>query len=115
MKPPAGREKRLTSPAQYACVYHECITQADRWLVLKARPNHLEWARYGISVSKRIGSAVVRNRVKRVLREILRLAALNPGWDFVVIARVPAAKSNYTQLKESLTRLLVKTSSRAKT
>jgi ribonuclease P protein component len=100
------REGRLTKPEQFATVYHEGGTQADRLLVLKAKPNQLDFSRYGISVSKRVGSAVVRNRVKRVLREILRITPIPPGWDFIFIARNPAADSHYSECKESVTKLL---------
>ena len=57
------REKHLTKPEQFTLVYDDGITLKDRYLVLKARPNQLEFSRYGISVSKRIGNAVIRNRI----------------------------------------------------
>jgi ribonuclease P protein component len=100
------REEHLTKPGQYAIVYKEGKTETDRRLVLKARPNQMELSRYGISVSKRIGTAVVRNRVKRVIREILRSTILLPGWDLIIIARNPAADSDFQQLQESVNRLL---------
>jgi ribonuclease P protein component len=100
------RKERLTKPEQYTLVYDEGSTQADRYLVLKYTPNQLEFSRYGISVSKRVGGAVVRNRVKRILREILRLTPLRPGWDIILIARSPAAGSDYNQLKKSAVSLL---------
>jgi len=101
-----NREKRLTKPEQFTLVYDEGITQKDRYLVLKARRNQLEFTRYGISVSKRIGNAVIRNRAKRVLREILRLSPLSPGWDIILVARTAAAESDYHQLSESVAGLL---------
>jgi ribonuclease P protein component len=105
-----GRSMRkrthLTQPGQFDIVYKEGCTQSDRYLVFKARPNQLEFTRFGISVSKRIGNAVVRNHVKRVLREILRLNNLNPGWDIVVIARNPASPGDYAQLNRSAVNLL---------
>ena len=99
-------EKRLTKPEQYTSVYGAGITQVDRFLVLKAKPNHLEFSRFGISVSKKVGNAVIRNRVKRILREILRLMAKKPGWDIVVIARSPSAESKYRILEKSAANLL---------
>jgi ribonuclease P protein component len=99
-------KEHLTHPDQFNLVYNEGNTQTDRFLVLKYRPNELEYIRFGISVSKRIGIAVVRNRVKRVLREILRLNNLKPGWDIVIIARNPASNGNYALLNNSAINLL---------
>jgi len=100
------RKERLTRPEQYALVYDTGRTLADRFLVLKWMPNQLEYSRYGISINKRVGNAVVRNRIKRILREILRLSQLSPGSDFIFIVRGPAAASNYRQLENSITGLL---------
>jgi len=73
---------------------------------VKALPNGLNLSRYGFSVSKRVGKAVTRNRVKRLLREILRLISLQPGWDIVFIARPVAATADYTNLEKSVECLL---------
>lgn len=73
---------------------------------MKALPNELASSRYGFSVSKRVGKAVVRNRVKRVLREILRQIPLQSGWDIIFIARSPAAVADYAALKKSAEDLL---------
>jgi ribonuclease P protein component len=100
------REQRLTKSEQYTLVYNSGSTQTDRLLVLKAMHNRLDYSRYGISVSKRVGNAVVRNRVKRILREILRLSKLCPGWDIILIARSPAATGDYHVIKASLEKLL---------
>jgi ribonuclease P protein component len=99
-------EQRLTKPEQYNSVYDSGFTQVDRFLVLKAKPNHLEFSRFGISVSKKVGKAVTRNRVKRILREILRLVDKKPGWDIVIIARNPSAGSEYRVLERSAANLL---------
>ena len=97
---------RLTKPEQFALVYNKGISKSDRFLVLKAVPNQLDYSRYGISISKKVGKAVVRNRVKRVLREILRLTLPKSGWDFIIIARSPAAFCNYHSICESVLNLL---------
>jgi ribonuclease P protein component len=102
------REQHLTKPDQFTAVYNEGCTQTDRFLVLKAKPNQLEFSRYGVSVSKRVGKAVIRNRVKRILREILRLTSLCPGWDIILIVRIPAAGSDYKQLEKSVVNLLLR-------
>jgi ribonuclease P protein component len=100
-----GKE-RLTKTEQFSLVYNEGSTLVDRLLVLKARPNQLEFSRYGISVSKRVGKANVRNRVKRVLREVLRLTPMVPGWDIILIARTPSAVSRYQEMNRAVTGLL---------
>jgi ribonuclease P protein component len=102
------REDRLKKPEQFNIVYNQGISQADRLLVLKARPNNLEFSRYGISINKRIGNAVHRNRIKRILREILRLTPRFPGWDIILIVRSPAAGCDYHQLENSVDNLLAR-------
>ena len=74
--------------------------------MLKALPNGLDLSRYGFSVSKRVGKAVVRNRVKRLLREILRSTPLKPGWDVIFIARPAVATVDYAKLEKSVRGLL---------
>jgi ribonuclease P protein component len=99
------REVRLKKPAQFSLVYNQGISQANQLLVIRAKSNGLDFSRYGISINKRVGNAVLRNRIKRVLREILRLAPLPPGWDIILIVRGPAAKSDYRQLEKSVLNL----------
>ena len=61
---------------------------ANSYFVLYARPNRSESNRIGITVSKKLGHAVVRNRTRRRIREIYRLneERFAPGWDIVVVA-----------------------------
>ncbi len=95
----------LRESRQYALVYNEGRSWANNSVVVKALPNRLTLSRYGFSVSRRVGKAVARNRVKRRLREILRTTPIKPGWDIIFIAR-PAADTNYANLKKSVTGLL---------
>jgi ribonuclease P protein component len=99
-------ERYLTKPEQYARVYNGGSSWVNNLLVLKALPNGLTMSKYGFSVSKRVGKAVVRNKVKRLLREILRVTQLKPGWDIVIIVRPAAGSTDYVKLKQSVTDLL---------
>jgi len=101
-------EKYLTKPAQYALIYDKGSALVSNLVVMKTLPNRLNLSRYGFSVSKQVGKAVTRNRVKRLLREILRLASLSPGWDIIFIARPPAAAADYAGLEKSVRGLLSK-------
>lgn len=89
----------------------------DRLLLVAALPNGRTESRIGLSVSKRVGGSVVRNRVKRRLREIFREFALagqmgqaevETGWDVVVTARPEAAEATYAELRVSAQRLVSK-------
>jgi ribonuclease P protein component len=79
-----------------------------RLLVLYAVPNDLDYSRVGITVSGRVGNAVVRNRVKRRIREALRASweRITPGLDLVVIARVAAAEASWEELTQALRTVL---------
>ncbi len=101
-------EQYLTKSQQYALVYSKGSSWASKSVVMKALPNGLSLSRYGLSVSKRIGKAVTRNRVKRVLREILRAKPLELGWDIICIVRPLAANANYTDLEKSIGDLLAR-------
>jgi ribonuclease P protein component len=99
-------EQYLTKPVQYASVYNKGSSWVNNLLVMKARGNGLVLSRYGLSVGRRVGKAVVRNRVKRLLREILRTTTLRPGWDIVFIARLSATGVNYAELEMAVKDLL---------
>ena len=83
---------------------------ANGHLVLYARKNHSANNRVGITVSKKLGGAVVRNRVRRRLREVYRLheEQFSPGWDIVVVARSRCIKSDFQTLTNAYLSLAAK-------
>lgn len=88
-------------------IYRRGNTAADSRLALYVRKNGRDTNRLGLTVSTKVGHAVVRNRVRRRVREIYRLheGELVRGVDVVVVARVRAGFSRYHQLEESFLRL----------
>ena len=77
--------------------------QANGYLVFYARRNRTGCNRVGITVSKKLGKAHVRNRVRRRFREIYRLnvSLFQPGWDIVVVARTKAVDAEFAKLTKS--------------
>ena len=76
---------------------------ANSYFVLYARPNRSQSNHVGITVSKKLGHAVVRNRTRRRIREIYRLneEKFQSGWDIVVVARSRAVDAPFDKLTKS--------------
>jgi ribonuclease P protein component len=72
------------------------------------RPNNARRSRFGISVKKALGGAVVRNRIRRRIKEMLRLHRLEipAGWDIVIHPRPSVARADFSRLTTELTALL---------
>jgi ribonuclease P protein component len=102
------REERITKPRQYAEVHGKGKSYPTELIVLRTLPNNLDHSRYGMSISKKVGNAVTRNRIKRQLRAINKMESLKPGWDIVYILRPAAAKASFSILKKSVEALLTK-------
>ncbi len=100
------RDWALKKRAQYQAVYKSKIVKVNGYLVVKAIANQLDFSRFGFSVNKGLGRAVVRNHVRRLLKEIARAEPIKSGWDIVFIARPGAANADYHILKRSVEKLL---------
>ena len=100
-----GKEERLTKTHQFKRVYNQGKSVANNLVVLYVlKKSNDQQRRVGFSVSKKIGKAVVRNKVKRRLKEVYRRHKnrLISGIDLVVIARQGIDQATYEEIKESL-------------
>lgn len=105
------KQHRLTRARDFARARRRGRTAGTPLLALYVLPLRTPDLRAGFSVSKKVGKAVARNRVKRRLREAVRrrLPELRPGQDLVLIARPPAATASYAELVEAVDAVLERT------
>jgi len=102
------RANRLLHRVDFDAVYREGRKRTSREFTVFLRPNGLTHSRYGWSIKKAVGTAVRRNRIRRRLREIVRLhrAEIAQGWDVVVHPRSSVAAADFAALTNELLRLL---------
>ena len=100
------KELRLRRRRDFDAVFQRGRAWHNELLVLRSLPNALEHNRYGFVTGKRLGGAVIRNRIRRRLRESIRVLSASPGWDVVVSAKMPAARATYQDLNRSVVDLL---------
>jgi len=101
---------RLRANADFDRLRREGRTLLHPLLVLSILPNGLEYSRFGFAVGRRLGKAVERNRIKRRMREVIRVrmqkGEIAAGWDVVFIARHPMREVSFHQVDEAIDLLL---------
>ncbi len=110
------KQDRLRSPGDFKRVYERRCSVSNQWLIVYGAANALEHLRLGVSVSRKIGNAVARNRFKRLYREAFRLtrADLPTGLDLIVLPRSPreptldAVRASLRELVPTLARRLAR-------
>lgn len=106
---------RLTDSHEFERVYRKGIAYRCKLFSVHKFPNELGTARLGLSVSKKVGNAVVRNTVRRRFKEIFRdLASEVQGIDIVVSAKPSSAGASFGELREEFERSLRKQSNNPK-
>ncbi|MDN4071424.1 MULTISPECIES: ribonuclease P protein component [Fictibacillus] len=103
------KKKRIKKNEEFQEVFKRGKSSANRQFVIyaleKSDQSHL---RLGLSVSKRVGNAVTRNRIKRVVKEIFMKheGEILSGRDYIIIARNPTADMDFSEMEKSLLHVL---------
>jgi ribonuclease P protein component len=108
------KANRLTRSRDFVRVRRQGRSAGSPLLALYVLPARPPQVRVGFSVSKRVGKAAMRNRVKRLMREAVRhqLDSICPGQDLVFVARPAAAGKSYDEIAETVAYLLRKSGAR---
>ncbi|MEQ9617010.1 MAG: ribonuclease P protein component [Phycisphaerales bacterium] len=100
-----GRRMRLTKDREFRAVFAARVRKSHGPVTVYGRPNGLDVSRLGLSISRRVGNAVMRNRFKRLVREAFRLGQhdLPSGFDLIVVLR-PHEARDLTFYREAMER-----------
>jgi len=99
---------RLVRRSEFESVYRAGRRRSSQQFSVFFRANGTPESRFGISVKKALGGAVVRNRIRRRIREILRRnqSEISSGWDFVIHPRQSVKRADFAALTAELLNLL---------
>jgi ribonuclease P protein component len=104
-----GKDRRVLRRADYLDTYSSGRRYVGRWLVFFVRPSVGPCARLGVTITKKTGSSVVRNRLRRRLRELFRRSAgFRVAADVVVNVRAGAEATAFTELSRDFEKLVAR-------
>ncbi len=82
-----GRHERVRRRAEFQKAYERGVRVRGRYSTVFVLPNTLPVGRLGVAATRKLGGAVVRNRAKRLIREVFRRNKFAPGFDLVVVPK----------------------------
>ena len=94
-----SRGERVRRHADYQRIYKQGVRVHGRYLTLFLLSNELNVSRLGVAATRKIGNAVVRNRAKRLIREVFRRNKLAPGFDVVVVPKRELIDASLTDVE----------------
>ena len=102
------RTARLVRKADFDAVYRNGKRRSSSHFTVFLKANDLPESRFGFSIKRALGGAVVRNRIRRRVREAIRLhrEEISAGWDFVIHPKANVEKAGFAALESDLVRLL---------
>lgn len=103
-----NKDNRLRINEDFLNVYRNGKNYWNRSLTIYVKKNNLNNSRFGYSITKKIGNSVVRNKVRRRMKEIIRLNldCIKPGYDVVIIPKKNTVDVSYKELENSIIHLL---------
>jgi ribonuclease P protein component len=103
---------RITRGKEYGYIYKTGRRITGKYIIVFIKENNLDYNRFGIVTSKKIGNAVTRNRAKRQLREVIRknMQMIRPGYNLVIIARFNMKEPIFDMIEKDFLRIMKKAS-----
>lgn len=105
-------EKKFILPknSDYKRVTCKNKSYGNKHLILYRKKNGFDYSRFGITITKKVGNSVKRNKIRRRLKEILRdlYAGIEPGYDYVFIVKIQASDISFDELRKTTVHILGK-------
>jgi ribonuclease P protein component len=100
--------EKLVRKADFDAVYRNGKRRSSSHFTVFLKANELPHSRFGFSIKRALGGAVVRNRMRRRIREVIRLhrQEISAGWDFVIHPKANVQSAAFVALESDLLRLL---------